>query len=994
MKHWNRFSLRVIILIAVLTAGVFVFSVSADNSSVRSIQISPSGQARAYTLAYSPDGQTLAVGSSLGINFYNSSDLQPIRYIPIDSWVRALAFSPDGTLLASGSYDPIVRLWRASDGTLLTELKGHTAWVRSLAFSPNGDLLATASDDNSVRLWRIPNGDLKYIFNQGMDGVRAVAFSPDGTILASGGFDNIIRLWQVSDGTLLRELAGSSGWIRALAFSPDGEWLASGGFDHFVHLWRATDGELMVTRDEHSSSITGLAFSPDGGLLASADVDTTVRLWKMPTLEPYGLLKGHTDFVFSVAFSPDGRSLASGAADDTVRVWDVPVEASPAVQEHISTPSDCKICHHPNSSVNPPRVIEVNCAACHPDGALNLNWCPVVPRAAGGTTVQVTTNAVLLREGGVPIAAPDLGVAITSPGNGAHVYSLASIRSMIPINGTVYSIANSLNDIEIQLEIWSGSQRISTLSASPDPNGAFSFSVNVRPGGNEPYPGFLGRNYCAACHLEAQAVLPPGEVRLVVVATAPDGTAVTDERWIYVDDSQSIAIPLTVLKEDGQPAPKVPILSETRLYEWRGRTFMTTSESNGQASLQVEALALNPTTYQISVPPTVINGVLYESKDSVQVTLPPGATTAPAVTLHVRASSGEINGQVSGLKTPIQILAISLPDGEAHSAPTSPEGIFTFSGLPVTQYSLAADPQALAEQGLALSAKSIDLTTSISAKVDLIPQPLEGAILNGKITDEAGASLPFAWVTADTQTRQIDPASGTYEIFGLSTDKATTTISAPGYFSQADTINTSDSAFSTMNFSLVRRPETRLIPWGDGAIVIPAETVASIEGQTITFEQGWLWGTGKSEQPLVIKWGEKQITIAGGQFALERLPARAGWLYMTDGQATVQMDGIVEPIPVQAGEMLLLSQDQESHPVPYDPIVVGTLHLNGEGPIQPTWQPSLGTQVRDWLSRIGIGTAQSLTFITYFVEVLALLVMLLLVINWAIKKNRKDKKRD
>jgi WD40 repeat protein len=989
MKINNHYLLLVLIILAGLTLGLLAFPVSAQGGSPRIIHIASNGQGRVHAVVYSPDGQSLAVGSSLGINLYKSSDLQPIHFTPTDTWVRALAFSPDSSLLASSSYDPIVRLWRVNDGTLLKELSGHTAWVRALVFSPDGKLLATASDDDTVRLWNIPDGNLFHTYDKGTVGVRAVAFSPDGTILATGGYDKIIRLWKVSDGTLLRELKGHTDWVRALVFSPDGESLASGAFDTTVRLWRVSDGELLVTRQEHASSVLGLAFSPDGELLASASVDTTVRLWKMPALEPYDLLRDHTDFVFSVAFSPDGTNLASGAVDNTVRVWNVPVQANPVAQEHVSSPSNCKTCHHPRSAIRPARVIEVSCAVCHPDGALVLNWCPVLPRASGGTTLQVSYNNIHGEKAGVPQATSNLDVVIATPGNGEHVYTPQDIITLIPINGNVYSKTYPLTEIELQLEVWAGSDQLAIVSSRPDENGRFSFSATIRPEGSEPYPGFLGRNYCVACHQEAQTILPQGEVRLVVVAVAPDGTRTFDERWAYVDHSQRVILPLQVFKEDGQPAPNIPVLSETRLYEWRGRTFTAISDSKGQVSLQVEALSQNPTTYQISVPPTVINGVLYESKESVQVTLPPGATTAPTVTLHVQMASGEISGHVTGLNTPVQVWAI-LPDGAAHTATTSLQGVFTFVDLPVSQYLLVADPQALAEQGLVLSAESIDLSQELSAQVNLIPKPLEGASLSWKITDETGASLPFGWVSVDTQTGQADPASGAYALFGIPASKATAIINAPGYYSQAHYINILTAAIPSMSFNLVRRPETLQIPWGDGAITIPPETVSRLEGQKITFEQGWLWGTGESEQPLVIQWEDMQITIPGGQFALERLPARSGWLYVMEGQAFIQQADSAEAVAVQAGEMVFLSQKQEPHPVLYDPVVVSALRLNSEVPIQPVWQLSLGAQVRDRLAKIGIGTAQFVTFITYFIEVLALLAIPLLAVNWLIRK-RKEK---
>ena len=792
----------------------------------------------------------------------------------------------------------------------------------------------------------------------------------------------------------MRELKGHTDWVRALVFSPDGEWIASGAFDATVRLWRVADGELLVTREEHTSSVLGLAFSPDGELLASASVDTTVRLWKMPALEPYDLLRGHTDFVFSVAFSPDGKSLASGAVDNTVRVWDVPVEANLAAQEQVSSPSNCETCHHPRGLQGPPRVIEPSCSVCHGDGALALNWCTAFLRSPGKTTMTVQLRPQEFSGFYQPTMSST--VIIHSPGNGEVVYGQSAISFPLNVSGRVYH-QGELSNIKLTLEIYSEDGSLSTVESSPLPNGTFSFVLEGNHGSTQPIStlrngiSIAGEAPCLTCHKDQfEGYLPDkGMVRLRVTMSTSAGIQASDERVIFVDSGGVAEIPVQVLLDTGQSISGLPIRAETRLYEWRGRTFTAISDSKGQASLQVEALSQNPTTYQISVPPTVINGVLYESIDSVQVTLPPGATEAPAVTLHVQLASGEISGHVTGLAAPIQVWAISLPDGAAHITTTSSQDTFTFSELPVRQYLLAGDPQALAGQGMALSPESMDLTQTLSAQVNLTPQPLEGASLTGKITDEAGASLPFAWVSVDTQSKQVAPASGAYALFGLPADKATAIISAPGYYSQAYYFNILTAAASSMSFSLVRRPDTQIISWGDGAIVIPPETVSHVEGQEITFEQGWLWGTGESEQPLVVKWEDMQITIPGGKFALERLPARSGWLYVMDGRASIERASTGEPVTVQAGEMVFISREQEPHPVPYDPVVARALRLNGEVPIVPAWQPSLGAQVRDRLARIGIGTVQTVTFITYFMEVLALLAIPLLAVNWVIQKKKK-----
>src|SRR5262245_45568371 len=52
--------------------------------------------------------------------------------------VNAAAISPDGTVLATGSsYDATIKLWRASDGTLIRTLNATLGGVQGLAYSPD-----------------------------------------------------------------------------------------------------------------------------------------------------------------------------------------------------------------------------------------------------------------------------------------------------------------------------------------------------------------------------------------------------------------------------------------------------------------------------------------------------------------------------------------------------------------------------------------------------------------------------------------------------------------------------------------------------------------------------------------------------------------------------------------------------------------------------------------------------------------------------------------
>ena len=101
--------------------------------------------------------------------------------------VRSVAFSPDGRTLATGSDDNTVKLWDIANGKELRTLEGHADVVSSVAFSPDGRTLATGSYDRTVKLWDIANGKELRTLEGHASPVWSVAFSPDGRTLVSGG---------------------------------------------------------------------------------------------------------------------------------------------------------------------------------------------------------------------------------------------------------------------------------------------------------------------------------------------------------------------------------------------------------------------------------------------------------------------------------------------------------------------------------------------------------------------------------------------------------------------------------------------------------------------------------------------------------------------------------------------------------------------------------------------------------------------------------------
>jgi WD40 repeat protein len=118
------------------------------------------------------------------------------------AWVESVAFSPDGKTLASGSVDKTIKLWSLETGRRIKSLEGHTDSVISVAFSPDGKTLASGSDDRTINLWHVETGQQMSSLDGHIEGISSAAFSPDGKTLASGSWNKTIKVWSVETGRL------------------------------------------------------------------------------------------------------------------------------------------------------------------------------------------------------------------------------------------------------------------------------------------------------------------------------------------------------------------------------------------------------------------------------------------------------------------------------------------------------------------------------------------------------------------------------------------------------------------------------------------------------------------------------------------------------------------------------------------------------------------------------------------------------------------------
>jgi WD40 repeat protein len=358
----------------------------------------------AASVAYDPGGNDLATISPEGcLNFWNLSQwkTQSLAGSPLSA-VTSLAFSPDGSTLAIGTDDSVTsgrpassetddepairglskgnlsnvatatagevdarpwdssgpgfRLWDVAserEQPALGQCVSATA-IPLVAWSRSG-FVAAGSHDGTVWIWNshekrlvtrfAVNPDCEKVIGwraedgqpisrqtiKELDGIAALTFSVDGGTLAVATRQGIIQVINTNDWEHRRTLTSDAAAVSCLAFAPSGSMLVANRGGQLLCWQLATGPDFRVHHvgESSDSRIISAAFSRTGRLFAMGREDGVVELFDgsfangddVITSAKRHMLKGHVDRVASLCFSSDDRTLVSGSWDTTVRLW-------------------------------------------------------------------------------------------------------------------------------------------------------------------------------------------------------------------------------------------------------------------------------------------------------------------------------------------------------------------------------------------------------------------------------------------------------------------------------------------------------------------------------------------------------------------------------------------------------------------------------------------------------------------------------------------------
>ena len=237
--------------------------------------------------------------------------------------VLSLAFSPDGNFLAVGSQRPDAEIWDVFTRKLVGHLEGHVDWVTYVAYSPDGRYIATARPRSTqVYLWNAQTRQLIQTSPNGDEGViEKLLFSADSQrlyvatrtrnwLVDPNGRNDYVRVFDVYTGAQLNQFGDELFILQDFSLSPDEKIALFRYYMSEVVLWDIEHNRRLAFWTDHLSGYDW-TLSPDGRSLVMVN-GAIMKIWDVPSRSLRKVIAPHNRTFRRFAISPDSQTIAVG----------------------------------------------------------------------------------------------------------------------------------------------------------------------------------------------------------------------------------------------------------------------------------------------------------------------------------------------------------------------------------------------------------------------------------------------------------------------------------------------------------------------------------------------------------------------------------------------------------------------------------------------------------------------------------------------------------
>lgn len=323
-------------------------SVQAQNKPItphnvdQVVEFAMIGRGYVHSIAYSPDGLSFAVSSSVGIWIYDTADwMAEPRLLPTPiSTLGEIVFTPNGQrIIGRVNYIPQYQLWDVATGEERLEKLGISGNFQDTQFTHDGAYFTTRTNQE-ITLWDTQTEAIISTLPISSSSLNTIEISTDQQWIALRD-NNSLTAWH-REANIPIELPLFVGSFR---FTANQEVV--GLFNNQLVKWDLSTGETTLA-PFIGERIFEIVFSPDKSKVMLYTPDA-IQIWDIQQMQYLSTLDGTNDLHAYwthrlIQFSPDGSHIISNKsmADqaEALLVWDVTTG-----KQRLTLPTQDRILH-------------------------------------------------------------------------------------------------------------------------------------------------------------------------------------------------------------------------------------------------------------------------------------------------------------------------------------------------------------------------------------------------------------------------------------------------------------------------------------------------------------------------------------------------------------------------------------------------------------------------------------------------------------------------
>ncbi|NJL56370.1 WD40 repeat domain-containing protein [bacterium] len=288
-------------------------------------------------IAWSPDSQSLAVATDIGIWIYGATLTDKIHLEYQNDRIIDLDWLADSSQVIAISSNGRIITWNIGDNAAQVIALQSEGELRHISMNPNGTLFATAirtiNAETQIQIWNFATRELIQSISLGNIPITELSWNRTGNLLGAGTFSNEVLLWSADDNwqPMPLEIDGVSGETIEWSSSNDNLLMINSEFgqllvvdvitQEILDVFETMNIDNFVWRDEDNLVIYVQSINGALSIFPTGSQQSTETLFG-----------NHLSSSLLIDASANGHYLANYTSEGELIVWGLEAPAIIATQ--------------------------------------------------------------------------------------------------------------------------------------------------------------------------------------------------------------------------------------------------------------------------------------------------------------------------------------------------------------------------------------------------------------------------------------------------------------------------------------------------------------------------------------------------------------------------------------------------------------------------------------------------------------------------------------